>query len=82
MIISAKFDGFCKVCRKEIRVGDRVQYEKGQKGVACVGCKVTNSTPSAAQRPTPQRLQPAAAGMDRIEEGNRILAECCQDQGY
>ena len=38
MIITAKFNGKCKVCGKPVVAGEsRVQWEPGVKGVTCVG---------------------------------------------
>lgn len=38
MLITSKFPGFCKTCKGEIRVGDRVSWVKGIKGVSHASC--------------------------------------------
>ena len=36
MIISAKFNSRCTTCGKEIKVGNRVKWQPGKKGVRCI----------------------------------------------
>lgn len=38
MIITSKYAGSCKKCKAAIRPGDRVEWTKGEKGVACGAC--------------------------------------------
>lgn len=38
MIITSKYPGSCKKCGKAVRPGDRVDWTKGERGVACMAC--------------------------------------------
>ena len=38
MLLTSKYDGCCKVCQRAIRVGDRISWVKGVKGVSHAAC--------------------------------------------
>ena len=38
LIITSKYPGSCLQCRRGIAIGDRVEWQKGQRGVRCFAC--------------------------------------------
>ena len=79
MIINAKFDSRCTTCGQQIKVGNRVQWEKGVKGVRCVGH--VGHTPRPAVVTPYDELPPEEAEFATVG----VLAtadECPPDDGF
>ena len=47
MLIVSKYSGVCLTCQREVRVGDRVSWIKGRKGVEHAACSAEGKTIAA-----------------------------------
>ena len=65
MLITSKYESYCKGCRAHLSVGDTVGWQPGEKGVWCASC-----TPTAV-KDTPAR---ASAKQDYAEPWIGALA--------
>lgn len=84
-LIISKYEGWCKSCHAPIKVGDRVLWAKGAKGVWCKKCQPSGpyqpSSYAPTEKPEPPKQKPASvnglplAALSEFEEAFLTQAE-------
>lgn len=59
MIITSKYESYCKACHRLCGVGERVGWQPGEKGIWCEAC-----APTAVKQPG----GPATAGNGKVQD--------------